>query len=41
MLKLKEILTTLIQNKVEFVIIGGMAAVAMGSAYVTNDIEMK
>jgi predicted nucleotidyltransferase len=36
---LESALKTLIENKVEFVIIGGFAVSAYGSAYITNDLD--
>ncbi|UCD85611.1 MAG: hypothetical protein JSU92_05315 [Deltaproteobacteria bacterium] len=40
MLDLKEILTTLRNNNVHFVLIGGQAAVIQGSAYLTRDVDI-
>lgn len=40
MLNLKEILTTLKNHNICFVLIGGQAAVAQGSAYLTWDIDI-
>lgn len=40
MLQAERLLTALCNAKVEFVIIGGMAAVAHGSAYVTADLDI-
>lgn len=40
MLQAERLLTALYNAKVEFVIIGGMAAVAHGSAYVTADLDI-
>ncbi len=40
MLNLKEILTTLKNHNVRFVLIGGQAAVAQGSAYLTRDVDI-
>jgi hypothetical protein len=38
--KLHLILQRLVEAKVEFVVIGGYAAVIHGSAYVTNDVDV-
>ena len=40
MLNLKNIIETLSQHNVDFVIIGGMAAIAHGASYVTADVDM-
>ena len=40
MLNLKEILTTLKNHNICFVLIGGQAAVAQGSAYLTWDVDI-
>jgi predicted nucleotidyltransferase len=40
MINLKEILRYLNTHKVKFVIIGGMAAVAQGSSYLTRDLDI-
>ncbi len=40
MLNLKEILTTLKKHNVRFVLIGGQAGVAQGSAYMTSDVDI-
>ena len=37
---LQKLLKALYQEKVEFVIIGGLAAVLQGSAYVTADFDL-
>ncbi len=39
MVDLEKLLTILIRHEVEFVLIGGVAAVAHGSAYVTYDLD--
>jgi len=39
MIKVSELVSSLIVNKVQFVIIGGQAAVLHGSAYITADID--
>lgn len=40
MLNLKKILTTLKEHNVCFVLIGGQAGVAQGSAYMTSDVDI-
>jgi|SRR3989338_3264410 len=40
MILFQQLIAILTQNKVEFVLIGGLAAVAQGSAYVTADIDI-
>jgi hypothetical protein len=40
MLQIEQILTSLSDAGVAFVIIGGMAAVAQGSSYVTADLDI-
>ena len=40
MLQAERLLTALCKANVEFVVIGGMAAVAQGSAYVTADLDI-
>lgn len=40
MLKFKEILSALKQHNIQFVFVGGQAAVARGSAYVTLDVDL-
>ena len=40
MTDLKQILTVLVKNDIEFVLVGGMAAVAHGSARLTRDIDI-
>jgi predicted nucleotidyltransferase len=40
MVKVKELLERLEQNHVKYVIIGGIAAIAHGSAYLTYDIDI-
>lgn len=40
MLQTERLLTALCEADVEFVVIGGMAAVAQGSAYVTADLDI-
>jgi hypothetical protein len=39
-LQAERLLTALCKANVEFVVIGGMAAVAQGSAYVTADLDI-
>jgi predicted nucleotidyltransferase len=39
-LNLKIILTTLKKHNVRFVLIGGQAGVAQGSAYMTRDVDI-
>jgi len=40
MLKVKEIIEQLNSNNVNFIIIGGIAAISQGSAHFTNDIDI-
>lgn len=40
MVRMKEILSLLKANSVNYVLIGGMAAIAQGSAYLTNDVDI-
>ncbi len=40
MVKVKEILNRLKFNNVKFIVVGGMAAIAQGSAYLTADIDI-
>jgi predicted nucleotidyltransferase len=40
MLKVKEVLYQLKSNNVQYIIIGGMAAIAQGSAHLTEDIDI-
>jgi len=40
MTQFEEILKRLAENKIRFVLIGGVAASAQGSAYVTNDLDI-
>ena len=39
MVDLEKLLAGLVRNEVEFVVIGGVAAVAHGSVYVTYDLD--
>lgn len=39
MVELEKLLAGLVRHEVEFVVIGGVAAVAHGSAYVTYDLD--
>jgi hypothetical protein len=38
-IKIEAAIETLVQNKVEFVIVGGIAITAHGSAYITKDLD--
>lgn len=40
MIRFEEILKKLVEAKIEFVVIGGIAAVVHGSAYATNDLDI-
>ncbi len=40
MVRFHPLITVLCQHKVDFVLIGGMAAVAQGSSYLTRDIDV-
>ena len=40
MVNLKKLITRLVNNQVEFVVIGGVAATVHGSAYVTYDLDI-
>ena len=39
MIELEPELKSLVENKVEFVVIGGVAITAYGSAYITQDLD--
>ena len=40
MIDIATILSCFVKNKVEFIIIGGVAATVHGSSYLTNDLDI-
>ncbi len=40
MVEIEKLVECLLENEVDFIVVGGVAAIAYGSAYVTKDLDI-